>query len=230
MESIEGLLTLLQHLPPWGVLLAVFLVAYIENLFPPAPCDVLLVFAGTIVGTGTVGFAPTLVFATLGSTLGFMSAYAAGRFLDEHIKAGRFAKYLPVRAFHQVEKLFQRYGYAVIVVNRFLAGTRAAVSFFAGMSHMNLPLTTVLSALSAGVWNALLLYFGMAFANNWKEVVSYLALYSKLATVVVVVAVAVGLWWYFRRRRAASRSAIATEVATDASDPVKVVPAENHVK
>ncbi len=205
MDSIEGLLTLLQKLPPWGILLSVFLAAYIENLFPPAPCDVLVIFAGTIVGAGTVGFVPTVVAATLGGTLGFMSAYSAGRFLDEHIKAGRYSKYLPVASFLQVERLFQRYGYAVIVINRFLAGTRAVVSFFAGMSRMNLPLTTLLSALSAAVWNSLLLYFGMAFANNWKQVVDYLALYSKLATVVVLLVLGILLWVYFRRRRAASR-------------------------
>ncbi|MEP7272638.1 MAG: DedA family protein [Acidobacteriota bacterium] len=210
MDSIEGLLTLLQQLPPYGILLAVFLVAYIENLFPPAPCDVLIVFAGTLVGAGTVGFAWTLIAATLGGTLGFMTAYAAGRFLDEHIKAGKFSRYLPVSAFQQVERLFQRYGYAVIVVNRFLAGTRAVVSFFAGMSQMNLLLTTVLSALSAGVWNALLLYFGMAFANNWKQVIGYLAFYSKVATAIVLLAVGLFLWWYFRRRRAAARASTTT--------------------
>ena len=206
MDSIEALLSLLQELPPYGVLIAVFVVAYIENLFPPAPCDVLLVFAGTLVGAGSVGMAPAVAAATLGGTLGFMSAYGIGHYLDEHIKAGKFGKYLPATAFDQVERLFQKYGYAVIVINRFLAGTRAVVSFFAGMSKMNLPLTTLLSAISAAVWNTLLIYFGMAFANNWRQVVGYLALYSKVATVVVLILLAFGIWLYVRRRRAASRA------------------------
>jgi membrane protein DedA with SNARE-associated domain len=210
MDSIDALLNLLQQLPPYGVLIAIFFVAYTENLFPPAPCDVLLVFAGTLVGAGTVGFAPAVAAASLGSTLGFMSAYGIGRYLDDHIKAGKFVKYLPTSAFDQVERLFQKYGYAVIVINRFLAGTRAVVSFFAGMSRMNLPLTTLLSAISATIWNALLIYFGMAFANNWRQVVSYLALYSKVATLVVLVVLGVGIWLYFRRRRAARAGSVQT--------------------
>jgi membrane protein DedA with SNARE-associated domain len=208
MDSIDALLSLLQKLPPVGVLCAIFFVAYIENLFPPAPCDVLLIFAGTLVGAGTVGFVPAVTAATLGGTLGFMSAYGIGHYLDEHIKAGKFAKYLPVSAFEQVERLFQKYGYAVIVINRFLAGTRAVVSFFAGMSEMKLPLTTLLSAISAAVWNTLLIYFGMTFANNWRQVVSYLALYSKVATLIVLVALGFGVWLYFRRRRAARANSI----------------------
>ena len=72
----------------------------------------------------------------------------------------------------------------MIVANRFLAGTRAFVSFFAGMSKMSLPVTTLLSALSAAVWNSILLYLGMVFANNWRVGAEYLALYSKVATAV----------------------------------------------
>ncbi len=206
MDSIEGLLSLLQKLPPYGVLLAIFLAAYVENLFPPAPCDVLLVLAGTLIGAGTVGFAPALTAATLGGTLGFMTAYSAGRFLETRITTGRFAKYVPASGLQQVERLFQKYGYAVIVINRFLSGTRAVVAVFAGMSRMNLPLTTLLSGVSAAVWNSLLLYFGMIFANNLKVVVEYLSIYSKVATAIVLVVVGILVWVYFRRRKAAARA------------------------
>jgi membrane protein DedA with SNARE-associated domain len=92
-------------------------------------------------------------------------------------------------------------------VNRFLAGTRAIVSFFAGMSRMNLPATTLLSAVSAAVWNSILLYLGMVFANNWRVAAQYLTLYGKVATVVFGVAVVVFLWLIFRKRRGAPNAA-----------------------
>jgi membrane protein DedA with SNARE-associated domain len=139
--------------------------------------------------------------ATLGSVLGFMTAYVLGRYFEQHFVSGRYNRYLPVNAIHQVERLFNRFGYGVIIANRFLAGTRAFVSFFAGMSKMSLPVTTLLSALSAAVWNSILLYLGMVFANNWRVGAEYLALYSKVATVVFGAAVVVFLWWFFRKRR-----------------------------
>ena len=76
MDVVEKTIVWLQHLSPLGVMVAIFLIAYIENIFPPSPSDVLLVFAGTLIGLGTVGFVPALIVATLGSTLGFMTAYA----------------------------------------------------------------------------------------------------------------------------------------------------------
>jgi len=207
MDFLEQAITWLQSLSPAGVLALMFFIAYIENIFPPSPSDVALVFAGTLVGLGVVGFAPALAVATLGSTLGFMTAYVIGRYFEQRFISGRYHRYLPVNAIHQVERLFNRFGYGVIVANRFLAGTRAIVSFFAGMSKMNLTATTLLSALSAAIWNSILLYLGMIFADNWRQAALYLATYSKIATVVVIAVVAVILWRFFRKRRGAADTA-----------------------
>jgi membrane protein DedA with SNARE-associated domain len=201
MDFMEQAITWLQQLPPAGVLGLMFLIAYIENIFPPSPSDVLLVFAGTLIGVGVVGFFPALVVATLGSTLGFMTAYFAGRYFEGHVVEGRFGRFLPVSAIQQVERLFQRFGYTLIVANRFLAGTRAIVSFFAGMSRLNLVATTSLCAVSAALWNALLLYLGKIFASNWRTVAEYLALYSKVATIVVGSALVIFLWRFLSRKR-----------------------------
>jgi len=206
MDFLERAISWLQSLSPVGVLALMFFIAYIENIFPPSPSDVALVFAGTLVGIGVVGFAPALTMATLGSTLGFMTAYVLGRYFEQHFISGRYHRYLPVNAIHQVERLFNRFGYGVIVANRFLAGTRAIVSFFAGMSKMNMLATTLLSAVSAALWNSILLYLGMIFADNWRVAAQYLAVYSKVATVVVVAALALFLWRFFRKRRSAANA------------------------
>lgn len=208
MEFMEQAIAWLQTLSPAGVLGLMFFIAYIENIFPPSPSDAVLVFAGTLVGIGVVEFAPALAFATLGSTLGFMTAYMLGRYFEQHFVSGRYHRYLPVNAIHQVERLFNRFGYGVIVANRFLAGTRAIVSFFAGMSKMNLPATTLLSAVSAAVWNSILLYLGVIFANNWRVAAEYLGTYTKIATVVVGATAVIFLWIFFRKRRGASNAEV----------------------
>ncbi|MBO0725519.1 MAG: DedA family protein [Blastocatellia bacterium] len=194
----------LKTLSPVVVLVMVFFIAYIENIFPPSPSDMLLVVAGTLIGGGKISFAPALTMATLGSVLGFMTAYVFGRYFEQHFVSGRYHRYLPVNGIHQVERLFNRFGYGVIVANRFLAGTRAIVSVFAGMSKMNLLATTLLSAVSAALWNSILLYLGIVFADNYRAAERYLATYSKIATAVFVVAVILFLWRFFRKRRAAA--------------------------
>jgi membrane protein DedA with SNARE-associated domain len=201
MDLIEQLITWLQQLPPYSVLGLIFFIAYIENVFPPAPSDVLLVFSGTLIGVGTIDYVPALIIATLGSTLGFMTAYLLGRYFEQHVVSGKFGRFLPVGTIHQVERLFQRYGYGVIVANRFLAGTRAIVSIFAGMSKMNLAFTTLLCALSAMVWNGILLYLGMVFANKGRSAAEYVGLYSTVMSIALGGAIIIILFLYLRRRR-----------------------------
>ncbi|MBS1786555.1 MAG: DedA family protein [Acidobacteria bacterium] len=201
MDFIEHGIRWLQQLPPGGVLALMFFLAFIENIFPPSPSDVLLVFAGTLIGIGTIDFAPALIVSTLGSTCGFVLAYLVGRYFQEHILTGRLSRYLPLSAINQVERLFQRFGYGVIVVNRFLAGTRAIVSFVSGMSEMNLPMTTLLCAISAAAWNAILLYLGMVFGKNWQKVGQYLSIYSTVVTIIVLALLAFYVWRYLRNRR-----------------------------
>jgi len=201
MRSVESLINAIQQMPPYGVLCAIFFVSYIENIFPPSPSDVLLIFAGTLVGAGTIGFVPALLASTVGGTLGFMTTYAAGRYFEQSVVEGRLGKYLPSNTIHQVEQLFRKYGYAVIVVNRFLAGTRAVVSFFAGMSKMNLGVTTLMCALGAAAWNSILLYLGYAFANNWQDAVRYIQNYAIIATAIIVALLIIFAFVWFRRRR-----------------------------
>lgn len=201
MGFIEQGINWLQQLPPEGVLALMFFLAFIENIFPPSPSDVLLVFAGTLIGIGTIDFTSALIVSTLGSTCGFALAYVIGRYFQEHIVSGRLSRYLPLTAINQVEKLFQRFGYGVIVANRFLAGTRAIVSFVAGMSRMNLPATTALCAVSAAAWNAILLYLGMVFGKNWQKAGEYLSIYSTVVTVIVLAVAAFFVWRYLKNRR-----------------------------
>jgi membrane protein DedA with SNARE-associated domain len=201
MESVESFVAWIQGLPPVGLLLLVFFIAYIENIFPPSPSDVLLVMVGALTGRGAFGLLPALIAATAGGTLGFLTAYAAGRYFEQHLIEGRWSRFLPVSAIYQVESLFRRYGYGVILANRFLAGTRAAVSFFAGMSRMNLGVTTILCAVGSAIWNAILLYIGLAFASNWRRGVEYLRIYSKVATIIALVAIVVFIWYFLRWRR-----------------------------
>ncbi len=204
MSLVEQLITWLQQLSPLGILAIIFFFAFIENVFPPSPSDVLLVFGGTLIGLGTIDFTSMLVVATLGSTLGFMTAYGLGRYFNERLLHGSVSRYLPVNAIAQVSIWFQRYGYGVIVVNRFLTGTRAVISVFAGISKMNFAMTTMLSAVSAAIWNFLLLYLGRSFGKNWRSVMDYLSVYGKIITVLVVILVLFFVWRYFRQKRQAA--------------------------
>lgn len=198
---IDSLISFLQALPWWGVLLFAFANSYIENVFPPSPSDVLLVFIGSMVGLGLVDFGSALVWSTLGSILGFMTMFRIGQSVDRGlVESGKY-RFIPVDAIHKVEQWFRKWGYVVIVVNRFLSGTRAVIAFLAGMSEMRFTPSIIYCGLSALVWNALILAAGMALGKNWRDLDRYLTEYSTaVGILLVLIAVAYAVRWILQRR------------------------------
>jgi membrane protein DedA with SNARE-associated domain len=193
---MEQIISILSNVDVFWIYVAVFLISYIENIFPPFPSDVIVVFAGSLVAIGTGSAPVTVTLATAGSTLGFMSMYWIGeRFGDRWLETGR-VPFISVEAVHKVQAWFRHYGYWVVAGNRFLAGTRAVISFCTGIAEMDLTKTTLLSAASALAWNIVLIYLGWLVGDNWRSIGAYLSTYSKIVSVVIAVIV---LAWLFLR-------------------------------
>lgn len=182
------------------VYVAIFLIAYIENIFPPSPSDIIIVAGGYLVGTGHIDFLPALLIATLGSTSGFMTMYQIGDWFGLKIIETGKIKFLPLEAVHKVEHWFRQYGYWLIVVNRFLSGTRAVVGFFAGMSEVTFVPTMLLCFVSALAWNFILVYAGTLLGENWETIGFYLSTYSQVVTAIVLTAIVIISILWMRRR------------------------------
>lgn len=192
---IEELLARISVLTPILIYILLFTFAFIENLFPPSPSDIVIVIGGSLIGTGYLNFIPALIFSTGGSTAGFLAAFAIGWQLDKKLLHTGKLKFITVESIEKVESAFRKFGYYLIVANRFLPGTRAVISFFGGMSRLDIHKTLILSALSSLLWNIILLYMGIMFGKNVGVVDKYLSTYSNI---VIAISLAVIIFFTLR--------------------------------
>lgn len=198
---MEEFILSLHSINPLLVYAAVFVIAFVENVFPPSPSDVVVVFAGALVSLSQIGFVETLLAASFGSAIGFIVMYKIGDWFGDRILEQGRLKFVSIQGVRKVESWFRRYGYWLIVANRFFAGTRAIVSFCAGMSELDLVRTTVLSFISACAWNSILLTSGYHLGNNWHRIGFYLRTYSEIVTAVIIIVVVVWVVRYFLRKK-----------------------------
>jgi membrane protein DedA with SNARE-associated domain len=129
------------------------------------------------------------LLTTLGSVAGFMTIYYIGSTLDKKVIKAHKLKYIPTEGIEKVEEWFGRYGYWLILANRFMPGTRSVISLFTGLSELKINRTMILCALSALGWNTLILYLGMIFGSNVKKVDHLLDTYSDIVLAITALAV-----------------------------------------
>lgn len=160
----------------------------------------LIVAAGSYVTIGKGSLFFSIVSATIGGTLGFVSMFLVGHWFGDRILERGKIRFISLEHLHKAEAWFKKYGYALIIANRFLAGTRAVVSFFAGMSDLILWKTIVLSFVSSLVWNSILLVAGKSLGDNWSDVMYFLEAYSTVVTIVLIVVAMLLVGRYFYRK------------------------------
>lgn len=144
-----------------------------ENLFPPLPGDTFVVLGAFLVGRGHMTFLPAYAAATAGSISGFMVLYFIGRQWGRRLFQNRKGRIFSRERLLRVESWFDRYGYLVIGVNRFLSGFRAVVSLGAGIVKMDAKIVFGLCLLSCLVWNGILMGAGIWVGENWAVIVRH---------------------------------------------------------
>lgn len=203
LHSLDAAIEFLSHLEWYWVLGFAFFITMLENIFPPSPSDSVLVFMGSLIALGTIGFVPLLLLSTAGSLTGFIIMFHLGKKFGHSAVESNKMPFINQKSLEKPEEWFRKWGYYLIIANRFLSGTRAVISFFAGMSDLDFKKTVVLSAISALIWNSILIYLGVVFGNNFEAILEYLSLYGQILfpiIALIIVAFLVKKFWWDKRK------------------------------
>jgi membrane protein DedA with SNARE-associated domain len=195
---------LVRQAPLWSVYLIFFLIAYTENVVPPIPGDVLVAFAGYLAAEGVLRFDLLLIGSTVASVAGFMSMHAIGSRWGDGINEKKefhwMFKYISFTYADRARRWMNRWGIRVILANRFLAGTRSVIALMSGISHVPVRTAVWSSAVSAVLWNALLLGAGWLIRENWEQIGVYLNRYGQVVLLGLAVVAAIKIWRTFARK------------------------------
>lgn len=190
---IQEFVEWIEALSPLSIYLIFASVAYLENIVPPIPGDVLVVFGGYLAAEQIIGFTLILAITTVSSVFGFMSMYAFGAYFGEMIETYRnrfwLMRFIDVKYYDRGKLWMNNWGQLVILSNRFLAGTRTVISIIAGVTNTNAYTTLISSAISSLLWNFILLAFGWVVHENWQTIGHYLNIYGWIIIAAIIIAV-----------------------------------------
>ncbi len=209
-EHTVEFLEWIQLLSPFWAYVILIGIAYGENIIPPVPGDIAIVFGGYLAGTGQLNFFMVVGLATVGGALGFMTMFWIGRrFGDAALDPDRL-RWLPKRGIYRARLWLLKWGYALVGANRFLSGLRSVISLTVGAAQMNAWKTALFATISALLWATLIAYMGAVVGENWSAVSSILRSYGTIVGGVILMLILLKLghvWWRHSRRKSSPSDA-----------------------
>jgi len=197
---LESILNYIGTLDILWVYLILFFFAFIENVFPPSPSDVVVIIGATLISDNSVGFIPVLFITSIGSALGFILMYYVGFIFGEKVIRMGKLKFISQESLDKADEWFSKYGYYLILANRFLPGTRSVISFFTGLHELNVAKTFIYALISAFLWNLVIVTAGMKLGQNVELIDKYLSTYSTIIIGATLAAVLFFVVRYFIKK------------------------------
>ncbi len=154
----------------------IFLVAVLENFFPPLPSELIFPFAGFIAGQGHFQIFPVVLTGTFGALVGAWFWYGLGYLLGRanlKIWLDRYGPFLRVH-FSDVktaERWFARFGGPAVLLGRLVPLVRTLISVPAGFVRMPLFQFNLYSFVGSLLWIGWLSFAGFLLGENWSQIV-----------------------------------------------------------
>jgi membrane protein DedA with SNARE-associated domain len=197
--------------------LGVALWVAIESVIVPIPSELVLPFAGFLVGEGAAIEPLTgqrwlywlvVLAGTLGATFGSLVAYGIGAWGGRPILE-RWGRIFGITKadLDRADAFFLRYGDAASFFGRMIPVIRSLVSFAAGISHMPLLRFTVFSFLGSLPFTAVLVFAGVQLGANWETIGGILKQFEYAILAVIGIVVLGWIWFRIIKPRRAARPA-----------------------
>lgn len=175
--------------------LGVFLLIAIENIFPPIPSEVILLFGGFMTTYTKLNILGIVIASLLGSLSGAIMLYYIGKIFNKNrlkkIISGKVGKILRLKNsdIDKADKWFDTKGQKTVFFCRFIPLIRSLISIPAGMSEMHMSKFLVYTTIGSLIWNTVLIVIGSIVGNNWTSILSVLDTYSKIVVIVMAIVV-----------------------------------------
>lgn len=199
----EFIISLMGQFGYFGVF---FLIA-LENVFPPIPSEVILLFGGFMTTYTSLNIVLMVVAATLGSLLGAIVLYYIGKILNKErlkkIVSGKIGKVLRLKEkdIEMADHWFDTKGNKTVFFCRFIPIVRSLISIPAGMSEMPMAKFLLYTTVGSAIWNTVLIVIGNRVGENWESILGIFDRYSHIVLILLILIFVLFIVWFYTRKQ-----------------------------
>jgi membrane protein DedA with SNARE-associated domain len=170
----------------------VFLMA-IESAAIPLPSEIIMPFAGFLVGSGRFSLFGLGLAGALGSVVGSLVTYALGFYGGRPlIKRYGHWVFLSETELDATEKFYKKFGIWSAFLGRMLPVFRTFISIPAGIGKVKIVPFTIAAFIGSFVWCYFLAWVGLRLGQNWQSLESYFKKFDLLIGAVILILI---IYW-----------------------------------
>jgi len=171
---VDFVTSIISNLGYPGVLFLMVL----DSAMIPIPSEIILVFSGYLVTTGTF----------------------------EWLFILRLGKYFFIKEHHleYTEKMFEKYGDKISLLGRLLPSIRTYISLPCGVAKMSLLKYSIYTFIGSVIWNTIFTYIGIQLGSNWHDIDNY-SIYLEIVTACAIVVFAIWFTIKMLRKRSSNK-------------------------
>lgn len=187
--------------------IGVFLLIAIENIFPPIPSEVILLFGGFMTTFTDMNIIGVIIASTLGSLLGAIVLYYIGKILNKErlkkiitSKPGKILRLTP-EDIDKADVWFDTKGNKTVFFCRFIPVIRSLISIPAGMSEMPMKKFLTYTIAGSAIWNTALTIAGSIVGENWTDILTIMDNYSHIIVIILAIIFVIAVIIFYKKRK-----------------------------
>ena len=202
----EAIISIMNN---WGYLGVFFLIA-IENIFPPIPSEVILLFGGFMTTKSKLSIIGVIISSTLGSIIGALILYYIGKILNKErlkkIIRGKIGKLLRLKEkdIDKADEWFDSKGNKTVFFCRFVPILRSLISIPAGMSEMEMPKFLIYTLVGSAIWNSVITIIGSIVGEKWQSILDIFDKYSHITLIILIILFIIFVYLFYKKRKKTS--------------------------
>ncbi|MBI2337103.1 MAG: DedA family protein [Deltaproteobacteria bacterium] len=196
---MESFIAHIEQFHPLWIYLILFFAGVLEYIFPPFPGDSIILFGAFLAAKGVINIHYAFAVTTLGFISGLSLLYWFGLKKGRQFFMKRNTRFFSIKTLTKTELHFQKYGWLLIVVHRFLFSLRMIVILLAGIGQLPFKRMLAFSMVSLMLWNVLLFYLGFVLQLSYETLSYYFQYSSNLFYLIVLLGM--GVYFLIRQVR-----------------------------
>ena len=187
--------------------IGIFLLIAIENIFPPIPSEVILLFGGFMTTSTDMNVIGVIIASTLGSLVGAIALYYIGKILNKErlkkiitSKYGKLLKLTPADI-DKADNWFDTKGNKTVFFCRFIPLIRSLISIPAGMSEMPMKKFLIYTVAGSAIWNTALTIAGSIVGEKWEDILTIMDQYSHIIVIALAIIFIIAIVIFYSKRR-----------------------------